>query len=458
MADFTLTTTADDITGTAGNDVFRGPAGTLQSYDVIDGGAGRDILVADAAQNGVQDPTISNIEFIYVDSGGQPFSIANITGAERLFADRASLIVEDVAQEDLAIRYGAQLVESGTVDLRFDDGALEGTDDELRLAAFNSNVTFTSGSTFDSPGGPENQTEDALRIESISLVSYGEENQVDISDFSMTETLIMTGDAATTISVDSPALTQFFALRTTGGVTIENDTDTDQDFTGGSGDDELTTGSGDDRIRGNDGDDVILAGGGDNVVNAGTGDDEVTTEQGADIIVGGAGNDVISSGSGDDRVSGGTGNDEITAGDGADIIAGQDGDDMIMGQGGADQIYDGNGNDTADGGSDNDIFVAGAGNDTFTGGGGVDTFRFLGTTDRDEVTDFTLTTTAATNDIVEFSVGGAMQMLQSQGDFQDFVDQNGMLVTVDDATSTITIDADSGTIVLQVSDTDFLMV
>ena len=459
MASFTINDSQDNVTGTGANDVITGGAAALQSFDTIDGGGGFDRLITSTDPNGTQSPTIRNVEHIFLDTAGLPFDISNITGARRLIADGASIIFENVGTNDLDIAYTGRNVQSGTVDLRFEDGALEASNDSLKLIAINSNMTFTSGSTYDSPGGSMNQTEDADRIESINLRLGGSENQVDISDFASIGSFILSGTATSKVTLDAPDLARIDATETTGGITLTNDIPGDQTVLGGSGDDDFKTGSGDDRLRGGEGDDVLNAGSGDNVVVGGAGDDEITTEQGADNIAGGGGADVISAGSGDDTIDGGFGNDEITAGDGADTIRGGRNDDVIMGQGGADTIFDGMGADEVDGGGDNDTIIAGMGDDTFTGGGGVDTFRFTETSSfgEDTVTDFTLTSSTSTNDIVEFNLGGA-QALQSQQDFQDFADANGGAITVDDATSTITIEADGGTIMLEVSDTDFLMV
>ena len=44
MADFTLTTGSDTVTGTASNDTVNGTAATLNSGDSLTGGAGTDTL------------------------------------------------------------------------------------------------------------------------------------------------------------------------------------------------------------------------------------------------------------------------------------------------------------------------------------------------------------------------------------------------------------------------------
>ncbi len=458
MAMFTLTRRTDSISGTSDDDEITGGAATLQSSDTIDGGAGSDTLRAETEQNGIQAPTISRVEDIFIDTGGLGFDISNISGAERIITMSASLILEPIETEDLQIRFGAENVGSGTVKIQFVDGALEGASDVLNLEAIDSNVTFTSDSLFDSTAdGEQNQTEDRLRIEEIDLVLSGSDNQVDISDFTRIETLVLSGDATSDVVVDSTELSFVDASQTTGGVTLTSDIAGDQSVLGGSGDDDLKTGSGNDTIEAGRGADDINAGSGNNDIFAGAGADEIFSEQGNDRIFAGNGNDFISSGSGEDTIFGGRGRDEIVAGDGADTIFGGRGADDIRGQGGQDRIFDGAGNDIVRAGSDNDTILAGRGNDEFIGGGGVDEFRFFGSNlGEDVVSDFALTSDTATNDIVAFQFNGTSQTLQSQEEFEDFVDANPDRTSFDTNTDEIVIEADGGEITLVVSDADFL--
>ena len=463
MATFNLTSQADSITGTAADDIINGGTAALQSVDVIDGGAGRDKLDSGTDPNGTQAPRISDVENIVLDTAGLPFSLANVSGARLISTDQASIIYEDVGQPELAYTYGALGVQSGTVDFRFVDGSLEGDDDTLSLFSDSSNVTFTSGSSFDSPGGPMNQTEDALRIENIDLVLRGPQgqaqfaNQVDLSAFANLETLTLAGPSKSKVVVDSPELAQVDARATSGGITLTSDTATDQTILGGSGDDDFKTGAGNDTIEAAGGDNVVNAGGGDNTVSARDGNDEITTEGGADTINSGAGDDVIDSGSGRDEINAGGGNDEVVAGDQTDVVRGNAGDDTLRGGGGDDLLFDGRGNDAVFGGGDDDLFLAGMGDDTFNGGGGVDTFAFRSANyGTDTVEDFTLTSNGETNDRVVFKYQGQTERLQTQADFEIFDRQNPNALTVDNSTSTITIDGDGGTIILQASDTDFL--
>ena len=469
MARFDLTTGTDTLTGTGGDDRFLGrDEATLQTSDTIDGGAGTDRLVATTDRNGTPAPTIANVERIRLDTGGQPVSLANVSGAERLATLGSSIIVEDIGTDDLGIRFDAKDVQSGTVQLRFQGGVLEADDDVLNLRATGSNVTFTSDSTFDSTAdGEQNRTEDALRIEEINILLRGGNpaaefgNQVDISDFSAIETLRLRGDATDNkIVVDSPELERVDAVGTTGGVTLTSDIAGDQVMLGGSGDDDFKSGSGNDALLGFDGDDVLDAGEGDNEVFGGEGNDTMTSESGADYLFGGAGDDTIDAGSGDDRVRGGEGNDEIEAGDGADRVFAEAGDDTVRGGGGDDVLSGGEGNDALFGGGDDDVLFSEGGDDTLNGGGGQDLFFIAdGSSGTDTIEDFSLTSDASTNDTIRFRFDGGVQRLTSQEDFEAFYDANqgSGRVTADANADTVTIRADGGTVTLNVSDADFLL-
>ena len=457
MASFTLTDSPDTLTGTGGADTFTGDAGTLQTADTITGGGGMDVLTAGVEQNGAQSPTIEGVERLFLDTGGLPFDISNIVGADLIFTDGASIVLEGVGSAALDTVFGGRKVESGTVKIQFEDGALSASDDRLNLSAVDSNVTFTSDSTFDStPDFEDNPTEDRLRVEEIRLVLRGAENQVDISDFSAIEKLFLVGGADSKISLDAPDLERIIANGMTGDLTLTNDIEGDQFVVLGTGSDDVKTGSGADTIDAGRGDDTITAGGGDNKILGRDGNDSITAEAGNDTVFGGSGDDFMSTGSGDDSVNGAAGNDEIVAGDGADNIRGGFGDDDILGQGGADTIRDGFGADTVDGGGDDDLLIAGGGDDLLTGGGGVDEFRFRDDFGTDEVTDFTLTSSTSTNDIVSFEFEGGVVTLQSQAEFEQFDADNDAALDFDTNTDTVTIFADGGTIVLNVSDADFL--
>lgn len=112
---YSLSTADDTIYGTAGNDFFNAPIGTLNDRDYIDGSGGSDTLKAvlsskEAYQQEATMPTITNVEKIVLQAqhtsantgNNMPFAAAldaqNISGMKELQNDnsRASLVVEDV--------------------------------------------------------------------------------------------------------------------------------------------------------------------------------------------------------------------------------------------------------------------------------------------------------------------------------------------------------------------------
>lgn len=452
MAEFQLTTTEDTINGTADDDLITGGPGTLQTVDFIDGAGGFDTLTADAEQNGAQAPTIQNVEDIFVDTGGLAFDISNITGAERIISDGASGIFSQIGMEDLDIRFGARDVGSGTVQLDFIDSELD-KNIAIDLEAIRSNVTFKS------PTDKENRA-----VKEIDLVLTGDQEgpsidgdvQVDLSAFNRLETLLLSGEATSKVTIDSKKIDLIDASETTGGVTVNSDIGNGQTVIGGSGDDDFKTGNGGDTIDAGAGDDTVNAGSGDNDVTLGTGEDTFTSEGGNDTVRAGDDNDEIKAGGGDDLLYGEDGNDVINGEGNEDTIYGGDGDDTIDGGNNDDVIYDGEGNDDVLGGGGGDTFFAGAGDDTLDGAGGSDTFDFTTVPDvgNDTVEKFVVGT-----DTAIVTVDGVTYEVSTEEEFCTLYEaENGDKVTVDQGTSTMVIDVDNGgEVTLDLNDADFLM-
>jgi len=136
---FALTTGEDNLTGTAGNDVFTallseadiGQRQTLNSSDLLDGGEGKDRLNATLnegqvnTQVGDTSPTISNIEQFYIRSTGGENSLlmTGVSGAEELWNDRSVVELDfDEVQNGVAI--GLVDVKDDT-NVNYADGALD---------------------------------------------------------------------------------------------------------------------------------------------------------------------------------------------------------------------------------------------------------------------------------------------------------------------------------------------
>lgn len=159
---------------------------------------------------------------------------------------------------------------------------------------------------------------------------------------------------------------------------------------GGSGNDTISGLSGIDTLQGGDGNDSISGGndsdslsgeGGADILDGGSGNDYLYGNAGGDKLSGGEDNDYLYGGSanyadgnkltGNDTLDGGAGNDNLQGGDGADSLTGGGGDDVLYG-GGSDYGYDDDtqtGNDTLDGGSGNDELHGGDGDDVLNATG-----------------------------------------------------------------------------------------
>ena len=112
-------------------------------------------------------------------------------------------------------------------------------------------------------------------------------------------------------------------------------------------------------------------------------DEQFNGGDGSDTIDGGGGNDRLLGQAGDDTLSGGAGDDWLEGGGGADVLDGGGDDDRLVGGWGNDSLAGGTGQDHLDGGDDDDtyLFGLGDGQDTIfertpVGGTEVDTLTF----------------------------------------------------------------------------------
>ncbi|PLY60942.1 hypothetical protein HBH1_00881 [Herbaspirillum sp. BH-1] len=170
-------------------------------------------------------------------------------------------------------------------------------------------------------------------------------------------------------------------MHTLTGTIDRINTNTNDNYAGGEGDDWLWGEGGDDVLAGDAGNDVVYGGEGGDDVTGGDGDDILSGDDltlntagarhGDDFIDGGAGNDTLFGNGGQDDLWGGAGDDRIW-GDDAFTPLKFHGDDWISGGAGDDKIYAGGGDDTAYGDEGNDLVVGGEGDDLLYGGEGND--------------------------------------------------------------------------------------
>ena len=419
MAERTLTDGRDNLRGTNGDDVFTGDAGTLSRADILRGGGGNDILVAGLANNlsGAETPRIFGIERLYIDAQGGDLSLRSVRGAEEVFADQTSIVIEDAT---LTPAFGARGVESGTVTITFRQD-LSGDGDTLSLISEDSNVTFKARTD-----AQNNE------IERIELEARGEDRdaeQVDISAFTNLEELTVSGVNRVVLDLTSPELTLVDASENTGGIELND----------------LNSASQDVEARGSQGDDLILTGTGDDLIFGNDGDDELGGEAGSDTIDGGQGADTLRGNAGADELRGQEGDDEIFGGGGNDLLYGASGDDLIRGGNGDDLLSGASGDDTLNGGGADDTIEGQAGENVLRGGGGADEFRF--TDGADTVRDF-----VAGTDSLVFSDGTS---LSTQQDFIDLQDASPDLFE-NIGPDSVTLAIGGATVTITEFDTDFL--
>ncbi|MEQ8622421.1 MAG: hypothetical protein RIB88_17120, partial [Thalassobaculaceae bacterium] len=136
---------------------------------------------------------------------------------------------------------------------------------------------------------------------------------------------------------------------------------------------------------------------------------------GDDTLLGTPEEDTISGYAGDDLISARSADDVVLGGAGADTISGQDGDDTLSGGAGADVLNGGAGADALDGGAGSDTLSGGAGNDVFSG----ELAELVG----DRIADFD-----AGNDTIRVDGADAQTL--------------GVTLSVEDGVTTVDLDSD----------------
>ncbi|MBB6182075.1 beta strand repeat-containing protein [Pseudorhizobium flavum] len=291
LTDASNTTTGgvDNVVGTANDDNIRAiSGGSLDSGDVINGGAGYDTLnISDDAYVANAAPVISGVERIN-NGESVALDLTDVSGVQQIWSSNAAGATYDNAS--LSTVFGTTV--GGTIDIDI-EASTAGNSDTLRLAVDDNNGTdavFTSGT-------------DAASIENIVIDAQGASgtsgtnataDDVVLTAFTGLETLTVTGAGNINIVAAAPAvapavpaitsLTTVDASAATGSVTVDASESTeDMTFTGGSGANDFTSGSGDD---------VLNGGAGNDTLDAGAGDDTLTLN-GGDTATGGADEDVF---------------------------------------------------------------------------------------------------------------------------------------------------------------------
>jgi uncharacterized spore protein YtfJ len=332
-ADITLTVDADQITGTSGDDLIRGPLAqtggeqinTFNSSDVIDGGKGTDTLDAvfpgqgsgfgeafirsdvDNVENfelrdntgitfdwGLADDSLGG-EHVLRNSNAQP-TFLNVPAAPD------SITLDNLI--DGPVNAAGNLVPEGLIE-RFETGVLSENGDTAI------DLTFTDVDPDDNSGNMQlklrAEDDSDVRFTTANVTSSGADNNFD--SFQVLSDDESDDDTDETLNIEG-----------SGDFTLNGGATTNADVVAGSGatgDLTLTMAEQDTKVTTGEGDDTLtFNANNDHTVETGAGDDTVTsTKAGSD--------DDISLGAGDDTVlfeTAFTADDTVDGGDGTDTL------------------------------------------------------------------------------------------------------------------------------------------
>ncbi|MEO9518531.1 MAG: calcium-binding protein [Paracoccaceae bacterium] len=426
---------ADSIIGSDRDELFI----TNEGDDIIDGGAGFDVLRYDreGVVDGIgADLEAGTIEGVWFDQAFTD-SVSNVEEIRGSDQGNDTILGDSVANQFLGQAGNDSLAGRGGNDTLFggdgndtllgNDGEdlLEGGEGQDEVFGADGNDTIIgddgsdllggasgadnlSGGNGDDTlfGGDENDTLDGGDGDDIVSGGQGDDlilasqgrDQVDGNAGNDTIDYSDTGSAITVKLNKSTAVANTFVDSIQG---IENviGTDFDDKLVGDIGDNELWSGAGNDTINNIGGNDTIQTGNGEDFVlgssdgeqvNLGDGDDVARMRGGNDLIEGGLGNDTLAGNGGADTAFGGGGNDTFFMGSQNDTAYGGAGADTISGGFNADVLDGGADDDRVRGEAGMDQLNGGDGNDLLVGGDNADTFWFFDTdaTGVDRITDF----------------------------------------------------------------------
>ncbi|WNL43443.1 hypothetical protein RN347_05945 [Halomonas sp. PAMB 3264] len=322
---FTLTAAVDgsggvdNLVGTAGNDTFRALAeGSLDSSDIIDGGAGRDTLnISDGAIATTEDstaaPIIRSVEVIN-NRHATTLDLNDVSGAQRINSIGTEAVTvataftyENASASTVFAANNLQgVVASGedegdslnTINVSYSD---DDSNDTANLAVNNSAVNFNLG--------------DSNNIENVVVNVTGNSNTITLTDNDGTdnddgndnvETVTITGSGNLNVAFgeDLDNLETFDASAATGNITATfgiagegSEDDSEITVTGGAGNDLLASNFDNATLIGGAGNDILGGGGSNLTMTGGEGRDEFhfsTLNENSTITDFTAGEDVIS--------------------------------------------------------------------------------------------------------------------------------------------------------------------
>ncbi|MGY4830466.1 calcium-binding protein [Sphaerotilaceae bacterium SBD11-9] len=392
----------DDVYGMGGDDALFGDAGNDRIYgdgpsqynpiivyyaapqdhgaDVIDGGAGDDLLLGqgqdDAVYGGVGNDTL------YGDDRDISNTPADVHGADYLDGGDGNDELLGGGRDDQL--FGGD----GDDDLWGDAGAVPSSNRAFLQPAYHGNDyldgeggndyeqgeggddTLFGGEGNDTLIGDDNDSRLASNLHGADYLD-GEAGDDAVMGYGGDDTLF--GGAGDDL-LGGDESNDVVAATAHGSDYLDGEEGNDT-LIGYGGDDELFGGEGDDLL---DGDSTI-----EEVAGAFHDDDYLDGEAGKDTLIGGGGDDTLFGGDDDDALTGDARIEDVTAEfHGDDYLDGEAGNDTLFGSGGEDTLLGSEGDDLLLGDANsadlaaeehgNDVLLGGDGNDTLVGGGGAD--------------------------------------------------------------------------------------
>lgn len=240
---FYLTTEIDNLKGTAGDDVFRAPADTMEAFDTVDGGAGNDTLevYGDSAE---LKGTYTNIEnLVIVDAtkanNDKDIDLSSFSGSFTLKGGSDTAVtVTNVA--------GQKLVLDGTTEAITLTANMADTQTSANLVSQNAGNTVkfsltgkaltdvnlvTDGANADTISGTDT-------IKNVNVTATGDA-KVTLENMNKLENVTVAGAGAVDLTVVDSVKT-VDASANAGGVTVDLSSADEAAFTGGAGKDSIT--------------------------------------------------------------------------------------------------------------------------------------------------------------------------------------------------------------------------
>jgi len=313
---FTVSSNADNITGTANDDTIRSiSTDALSSNDVINGGGGKDTLtISSTGQTPNSSPVIQNVEIIN-DADVTSSDLSATSGIQQYWSTGSSNIIRNASLDTI---FGTKLTASGTISLGFKTSTT-GSSDTVKIATMDNvgTTTFTGTDTFAGTSSSVKLGAETLEVSALGgtdgkfggtgtaaddSVFIGYMADLKVLKVSGTGDIALDGKAVSTTPLGTLKVTNIDTRETTGYTMVDvSDTNTNITANGGNGADDFRLGNG------------------NNTVSSGGGNDIVTTGSGTDMIQTGAGKDILSGGTGTNTLDGGSGADEMV-GQGVDTF------------------------------------------------------------------------------------------------------------------------------------------